>query len=132
MKHVNGLLNLGVSAFGWFNLALGSALFTLKATTNDFFLITSTFTYQFWGVTFAMLGLTLLIGQFFNRWALMRTTLVALLSLKFIWLSALVGRQVDNPDANIFLLLFFALVTVLQMGIYIYFPVYKKIETWKR
>lgn len=132
LKKVNGLLNLGVIAFGWFNLVLGAALYSQSASTVDFFIINEVFTYQFWGIMFFVGGLSLLVGHLMNWWAVMRQTILFLLFTKFMWLAALLARQVDTPGSNIFLLLFFGLATVLQIGGYIYFPVYKRVETWKQ
>lgn len=132
LKEVNGLLNLGVLAFGWFNLVLGAALFTGLASTNHFFIITETFSYQLWGAAFFLGGLGLLIGQALNYWTMMRQVTLFLLFTKFIWLSALFIRQFEDPAGNTFLLLFFTLATVLQMGGYIYFPIFNKVSTWKQ
>lgn len=131
LKEVNGLLNLAVLAFGYFNLFLGAALFTQSASTSDFFIITDFFSYQFWGIAFFLGGVSLIVGHILNYWTMMRQTLVYLLFSKFIWLAALMYRQYQQFDSNLFLLLFFALVTVLQVGVYIYFPIYNKVSTWK-
>lgn len=131
LKEVNGLLNLTVIAFGFFNLILGACLFVQSAVTKDFFIINDLFTYQVWGVVFFSGGLSLLIGRWLNYWTMMRQTLLFLLFTKFIWLSALLARQFTENNPNPFLLLFFALATVVQMGMYIYFPIYNKVNTWK-
>lgn len=129
LKQVNGLLNLGVIGFGWFNLVLGACLFTQVASTRDFFIINDVFTYQLWGASFFLGGLALIIGHAGNWWTMMRWTILTLLFFKFVWLAALIQRQVTE-GTNIFLLLFFALATFLQMAGYLYFPVYKRIKTW--
>lgn len=131
LKEINGFLNLSVISFGWFFLALGASLYIQSASTTDFFVINDLFTYQFWGISFLVGGLSLLIGHLMNWWAQMRYTILFLLFTQFVWISALTVRQVQEPNSNIFLLLFFALALILQIGSYIYFPIFKKAETWK-
>lgn len=131
LKEVNGLLNLGVIAFGFFNLVLGACLFAQSAVAKDFFIINDVFTYQVWGTVFFIAGVALLLGRWLNYWTMMRQTLAFLIFTKFVWLTALVVRQIVELNPNPFLLLFFALALVLQMGMYIYFPIYDKVETWK-
>lgn len=132
LKHVNALLNMQVSCFAWFNLVLGTALLSQTARTTDFFLLSAPFGYGFWGTYFLLGGVGLFVGQFFNRWTLMRQVLLALIFSKIIWFTALTYRQIDAPSNNIFLLLFFGLALVMQVGMYLYFPVYKKVKSWKR
>jgi hypothetical protein len=132
LKQVNPLLNLGVGTFGWFNLILGATLFQRATTAANFFLLTQPFGYPFWGTYFIVGGISLLIGQFMNWWSLTRITLLAMLFSKIVWFAALTYRQIIHPNSNIFLLLFFGLAIVLQAGMYIYFPVYKRVQTWKR
>lgn len=131
IKQVNGLLNLGVLSFGWFNLVLGASLFFQASSTNEFFIINEVFTYQFWGIVFFIGGISLLVGHLLNYWTWMRWTILGLLFTKFIWLTALISRQFTDPGSNTFLILFFGLITFLQIGGYLYFPVYRRLETWK-
>lgn len=131
LKEVNGLLNIITLAFAFFNLLLGAALYFNSATTNDFFIVTSLFTYQFWGAAFFLGGASLLIGHILNYWSLMRNTLLVMLFVKFVWLAALVFRQIVDLDSNVFLLLFFALSAVVEIAIYVYFPIFNKVSTWK-
>lgn len=131
LKEVNGLLNLVTLAFGLLNLVLGACLFVNSASTNDFFIITDLFSYQFWGVSFFLGGVSLLMSYALNNWAWMRYTILFLLFNKFVWLAALSARQLTEPGSNVFLLLFFALATIVQIGTYLYFPILDKVSTWK-
>lgn len=132
LKHVSPLLNMQVSTFGWFNLALGSALFAQYARTTNFFLLQYPLGYEFWGLYFLIGGIGLLIAQFYNWWTTMRMLLLALIFSKIIWFAALSYRQIIEPTNNVFLIMFFGLALLLQIGMYIYFPTYKKASSWKR
>lgn len=131
LTQVNGLLAAGVIAFSIFNLILGASLFTQVGRTTDFFIINDVFTHQVWGTTFFIGGVSLLLGYIMNWWTQMRYTILFLLFTKFMWMSALIVRQIQDPSTNILLLLFFTLATALQVAGYFYFPIYRKIETWK-
>ena len=131
LKQVNALLDFGVITFGVFNLLLGGTLFFRQAVTNDFFLLSGLLSYQLWGTVFFLGGAALLMGRYLNHWGLMRQTLVFMLFTKLVWVSALTWRQINDGGSNVFLLLIFSLTAVLQFGMYLYFPVYKRIQTWK-
>lgn len=111
-----------VQLFSVFNILLGVSLFLYFAKTSDFFIINSVFTYQFWGIAFFSTGVALVVGTIWNRWNIMKTTLLICLFLKLIWLIALIIRQINDSYSNIFLVLFFAALAVCQLIIYIHFP----------
>lgn len=131
LKEVNGLLNMVVLAFGFFNLILGAALLVQPTSSGDFFIVSGAYGYQLWGASFFLSGLLLLLAHLMNYWTMMRYVLLFLIFNKFVWLTALLTRLVTNEGSDPFLTLFFALSTVIQMGAYIYFPIFNKVSTWK-
>jgi len=119
-----------VLGFGIFNLVVGAGLYLLAARTLNFFIINDVFTEQFWGSLFFINGIILLLAFWANNWKVMRMGLLAGFTLKLFWLLALVVRQIEDFDTNIFLLLFFSMTAYLQLVAYIHFPDKRKVSKW--
>lgn len=114
-----------VLLFGVFNLVLGAGLFSELAHALDFFIINEVTTSQFWGLTFFLSGLGLLLAHWFNRWNIIKGFLLFCLFLKLVWLCALSARQIEELGTNIFLIMMFTALAGQQLSTYMRFPRYK-------
>lgn len=117
-----------VAIFAFLNIAIGLGLINDIARTLDFFIINSVTTSFFWGICFLGAGIGLLIARWIDNWISIRAMLLFCLLLKLIWIMALVARQVESPDTNIFLVVMFASLGVFQVSTYLRFP---RVESWR-
>ena len=132
LKHISRPASWNTLTFGVFNLLLGVALFSTSAyTLDEFFIVQSFFSEQFWGSAFFSVGVIMMLGYYLNRWVLMRQITVLALFLKFFWLTALITRQIQDPQSSTFLILMFGTLAVLQIGHYLYFPSVKEAKGGK-
>lgn len=115
-----------------FNLVLGVALISGLVTTREFFIVNDTFTYQFWGVLFLLVGVGQLVSYLFNSFPFMRVWLITGFTIQMFWVLALAARQIEQLDSNLFLFLFFALIAYFKYCLYIYFPSNREADQWTR
>lgn len=116
------LISYIMRGFVVFNLILGAGLFSNVARTREFFIINEVFTYQFWGVLFFLSGLLQLYALIKHNNRLIRISLMMGVILQTFWMIALVVRQVESFDSNIFLLIFFGIILYIKFGVYLYLP----------
>ena len=116
------LISYIMRGFVVFNLILGAGLFSNVARTREFFIINEVFTYQFWGVLFFLSGLLQLYTLIKHNNRLIRISLMVGVILQTFWMIALVVRQIESFDSNLFLLIFFGIILYIKFGVYLYLP----------
>ncbi|WP_139319475.1 hypothetical protein [Gordonia sp. CNJ-863] len=132
LKQLSPLIAAHYRGFILLNLLLGPGLIIGIARTNEFFIINGVLTYQFWGALFLILGLAQLAAYVRNSLQLMRIFLLCGLGLQMLWCAALTVRQVEELDANVFLLLFFSLIAYFKFFVYLHFPNKPASQPWTR
>lgn len=108
---------------GVFNVLLGISLITgfdSHRFTASLLIVNDTFTSEFWGVIFMLLGFVKLYSLKVNNWNLARNTLLTGVSLKAAWAVALTVRTFISPG-TMFVNLIWVALAAIQMGTYVFF-----------
>lgn len=115
--------------FAGVNAILGLGMvFTYRGNTAPI-AIASILSYPQWGVAFLAVAALMVYGLFTNNWDLERKSQLAGLTMKAIWLIALIVRCVQYPQTILITGVWLFLVYV-QAAVYIYFlpPVFASEE----
>lgn len=123
LKVVSPLAHWIILIFAIFNVFLGvSFFFALDAhrVSAPLLIVNDILTYKFWGVVFIAVGLVKLFSLWTNNWALARQSLFVGVSIKAIWMVALIIRTFVSPG-TVFLCLMWVALALMQIGTYIWF-----------
>ena len=106
-----------------FNVILGVSLFVsfdAHRIATPLIIVNDLFTYQFWGVIFASLGVFKFWALFTNNWKMARQSLIMGVVLKATWAIALTIRTIISPG-TLFINLIWIALALIQSMTYIFF-----------
>lgn len=123
LRQVSPLSHWFVAIMGVFNILLGLTL--MFAIDEDrlsasLIIVNDLTSYTFWGFVFICIGVVKLFALKMNNWSLSRKTLILDVSVKAMWVVALVFRIFISPG-TVFIILCWLCIAALQMACYIFF-----------
>ena len=104
-----------ILAYGVFNVLVGPILITLPRADN----ISVLLPVPIWGVIFMLLGVWMLASLWTNNWQATRDSLLAGITVKTVWLIALLFVAMRS---NWSVALLWGIFTWIQIVCYVYFP----------
>lgn len=120
-----------IGGFGVFNVLLGLVLYQLRVGST-LILINNIFSFQFWGVIYALIGIAHLVSLKVNSWKGARYSLFAGVAIKSLFLAALVIQTLEHGAANLSILVIWAFLAYVQAMVYVFFsPTAESIENFE-